>query len=910
MTGGAKQRYFISYAGVDRPWAEWVGWYLKAAGHEVELDVWDWRTGDDFVDRMDRALNQADAVVALFSEAYFDPKRWTRGEKNAALAGDRRIIPLAIESLAEVAVPPLLSTLVSQKIHGLDEEAAREALREAVEGARLPDEPPVFPGRAVTLEAVAVPGGAAVLEGVAVPESAATPGDAVAGLGEDGVRPRLPGAATSSDPVLRLGRRNLDFSGREAELTQLREDLTNGDRTVVRALHGMGGIGKTQLALEYAHRFAGQYDVVWWIDAEQADQVPVHYTELARQLGLGRPEAGAEANARTLLGHLRTRQRWLIVLDNAEDPEQLQPWLPDGPGHVLITSRNPDWRGVARQTGLDVFDRADSVAHLRAQIPTLGVEDAGLLAADLGDLPLALAQAAGVIGSGMTVERYRGLLATDTERLLEAGGAPGDRASLAAAVGIAAARVAGEFPVAAALLRLGAFFGPDPIPIKWLEGGRGRLTDAAGELDDVMWPRSALQPLNRFGLARVDHESFQIHRLTQAVLRERITAEGARKVRTEAALVLADAVPGDPEAPESWASWATLASHLVSAHIDRTEPDEVRSALLNAAHFLILSAQVHKAWSLASDLRTSWTAALGADHPDTLGCMEYIGRAMSETGDVHEALSLIRDTLTRRQRVLGEDHPDTLRSANDLSVTLDSCGRTSEGRAVMEDICRRRRRLLGEHHPLTLQATSRLAHSMLDSDPETAQRMHEEVLQHQRRALGEDHRDTLSTAHGLASALAFLGRYAQARPMLEDIWRRKQRTLGDHHRDTLMTAQQLTYVLSKMGEHDEALRISEGVLRMQRQTMRDDHPEVIHAVNNLATTLSYLRRFPEAVELLISARNNARRVLGDDSELTERITKNLARVYIALGKPFEAHRLTSDRRKQRKRATGRKKKRR
>ncbi|MFJ1603656.1 TIR domain-containing protein [Streptomyces sp. NPDC088253] len=239
MTDDATQHFFISYAGVDRPWAEWVGWHLEQAGHQVILDVWDWRTGEDFVQHMDQALSRADAVVALFSRSYFDPERWTQEEWTATVARRERVIPLALEPIAATDVPPLLAAKLRKDLHGLDEGAAVAALREAVNGGIRPTTPPLFPGTAPSASVAAV---------------------------ASSTKPRLP-SSTGRPDVWNVRRRNPDFSGREAEIAQLRDGLLSGQQAVVRALHGMGGIGKTQIALEYAHRFASQYDLVWWIDA-------------------------------------------------------------------------------------------------------------------------------------------------------------------------------------------------------------------------------------------------------------------------------------------------------------------------------------------------------------------------------------------------------------------------------------------------------------------------------------------------------------------------------------------------------------------------------------------------------------------------------------------------------------------
>ncbi|MFG2861188.1 FxSxx-COOH system tetratricopeptide repeat protein [Streptomyces sioyaensis] len=963
----ATQQFFISYAGPDRPWAEWVGYHLERAGHQAVLDVWDWRAGDNFVHHMDQALEQADAVVALFSKSYFDPERWTQDEWTAAVARRDRVIPLALEPITTADVPPLLAAKLRKDLHGLDETTALATLREAVNGGARPTSPPPFPGT--------------------------TPADAPAAVSH-GTKPRLP-SSTGQPDVWNVRRRNPDFSGREAEIAQLRDGLLSGRQAVVRALHGMGGVGKTQIALEYAHRFAGQYDVVWWVDAEQDDQLPVHYTELADRLGIAKPEAGSEHNARALLQHLRTEQRWLIILDNAENREQIDPWLPEGSGHVVITSRNPDWRGIAHQTGLDVFSRPDSVSYLRTQIPSITSEEADLLARDVGDLPLALAQAVGVIGSGMTIDRYLQLLATNTARILEEGDAPGYPAPLAAAVGIATTGLESDHPEAAALLRLGAFFGPDPIPTRWLESARSRLSTIPGDPGDLMWPHAALQPLSRYGLARLDHETFQIHRLTQAVLRDHTGPEEAEKIRRDVATVLSSIDPGNPQVPDTWPAWASLASHLMAHHADLTHRPELRPILLKTAVFLLRSGQPRSALSLTTSLRKVWASELGEDHPDTLSCTQYFGHATADGGNLVGALPFVEATLTRRRRVLGDDHPDTLQSANDLAATTARLGKLAEAHRMDEDTLRRRQRTLGDDHPDTLQSahslaislnhagdhaeahrmhedtlrrrqhilgddhpdTLRSAHSLAmslhnlgetvearrmhagtlrrrqhilgDDHPDTlrsahslavilhnlgetveARRMQAGTLRRRQHILGDDHPDTLESAHSLAIALGHAGNHAEARRMHEDTLRRRQHILGDNHPNTLESAHSLATTLHNLGETEEARRMDEDTLRRRHHILGDNHPDTLHSAHSLAITLHNLRRYPEAAQLLEETRDRLRRTVGDDHTHTVAVTESLARTWTAMGKRFAAQRLLTGQRKQAKRRLDRKKKRR
>ncbi|MDX3850287.1 FxSxx-COOH system tetratricopeptide repeat protein [Streptomyces sp. AK02-01A] len=880
-----RQRLFISYAGPDRAWAEWAGWQLERAGHQVEVDRWDWQTGDDFIQRMDRALKNADAVVALFSNSYFAPERWTQIEWTSAVAAKYRLVPVSVAPLTVDDIPTILSARLRKDLHGLDETGAVAALLEAVDGPSRPTGPVAFPG------------------GPGAPEAASGP-EAVSGPEPAGQRPRLPSSAGQPD-VWNVRRRNPTFSGREAQLVQLRDGLLNGQQSRVHALHGMGGVGKSQIALEYAHRFASQYDIVWWIDAEQADQFPVHYTELADRLGIAKPDAGTEHNARALLHDLRSRQRWLLIFDNAEHPDQIDPWLPDGPGHVLITSRNPNWGDIAHQTALDVFTRPDSLTYLRARIPSIADEQADVLAKDLGDLPLALAQAAGVIGNGMTLDRYRRLLTSSTARILREGEAPGYPASLAAATDIATTRLDDNHPDATALLRLGAFLGPEPIPTAWLEAARPRLTTIPGDPDDLMWPHASLQHLGRYGLARIDHETFQIHRLTQAVLRDQTSPDQAALIRADATAILAAVAPGDPETPETWPAWASLTSHLTAQHIGITDRPELRPILLKAVLFLIRSGQSRAAHGLADSLRQAWSAELGHDHPDVLSCAQYFGHAMIDLGDSGNARPVIEETLARRRATLGDDHPDTLQSANDLAVTLNTFGEHAEARRMDEDTLARRRRTLGDDHLHTLQSASNLA-AVLHSLGEyvESRRMDEDTLARNRRTLGSDHPHTLHSAHSLAITLNELGEHTESRRMDEDTLARRRRTVGNDHPDTLRSAHSLAITLHSLHEYAESRRIHQDTLTRRRRTLGDDHPDTLRSAHSLAITLHSLGEHAEARHTEVDTLARRRRTLGNDHRDTLHTAHSLAITLHELGEHNEARRLDEDTLARRRRTLG------
>ena len=219
--------------------------------------------------------------------------------------------------------------------------------------------------------------------------------------------------------------RNPGFTGRDELLADVRRRLLSADRAVVQALLGMGGIGKTQLATEYAHRFADSYDLAWWINAEQGGLIGDQVAALGLALGCVQPGDGADAVRTAVLSELRHRGRWLLIFDNAEYPADVAPWLPGGGGHVLITSRQRGWDEVAVAVEMDVLTRPESVAILQSRVTVLTEDDADRLAAELGDLALAIAQAAEFMAdTGMAADEFLMLLRTRALHLL-AEGSPG-----------------------------------------------------------------------------------------------------------------------------------------------------------------------------------------------------------------------------------------------------------------------------------------------------------------------------------------------------------------------------------------------------------------------------------------------------------------------------------------------------
>ncbi|KOU60592.1 hypothetical protein ADK57_29790 [Streptomyces sp. MMG1533] len=857
---------FVSHAGADRAWAEWVAWQLQDAGYEVELDVWHWGAGENFVLRMNQALEQG-RMVALFSEAYFDTARFTTEEWTAVLAAREKWVPVRIEA---VSVPPIVKPLLAPELFGLEEEQARGVLLRAVQGPPgAPHSPPGFPGN----------GGVGRLRQVG------------------GTGPRLPG---SLPRVWNLPSRNAGFTGRDELLVEVRTRLADTRQVAVLALNGWGGVGKTQLAIEYAYRFSGEYELAWWVRAEDTALIPEQLAALAVATGCARPDT-PQAEAVAALGvELRTRARWLLIFDNAEDPAALAGYLPAASGHVLITSRNPRWHRVAAPVDVAVLARAESVALLQDRTRSLSEGDADRLAAALDDLPLALVQAAETL-TAFTPDQYLALLERNASEATEDGTPPDYPHSLAAQVRVNMQRLAGQDPYAADLLRACALLAPEPFPLHACTpaGAAGvdgaNSSSMAGMLSDTRAVRRVLTVVDRFGLARVVGGTFQLHRLTQAILRDQLTPAQHARAAGDASLLLAAAYPGDASDPATWPRWLDVLPHLLAIAPSELINSQARYAASLACWHLMERGNARTVLPRVEDLHRTWTSRLGPDHHDSMVAAVILSRALGSTQNHSRARALDEDILARKRRVLGDDHPDTLNSASNLASCLADLGLTEQARALAEDTLARQQRVLGDDHPHTLNTASHLASCLAEMGlTEQARTVAEDTLARQQRVLGDDHPHTLITASHLASCLADLGLTEQARALAEDTLARQQRVLGDDHPHTLNTVSHLANRLAEMGQTEEARAAGEEILARMRRVLGDDHPDTLNTASNLAIRLAEMGQTDEARALGEEILARMRRVLGDDHPHTLNTAGHLSNRLVDLGQTDEARALREE----------------
>jgi hypothetical protein len=655
--------------------------------------------------------------------------------------------------------------------------------------------------------------------------------------------------------------RNARFTGREDDLLALRQYLQGAGQTVVLAgatavtLQGMGGIGKTQVALEYAHRFRGAYDAVWWINADPVQFIDTQLADLGRQLDLpGR--GGVAEQVEAVLAALRrgeTAMRWLVVFDNAEDIERVSSFLPSGPGvHVVITSRNPQWSDRAQAMQVDVFQRPESVEHLRRRVPSIRTDEADRVADLLGDLPIAIAAAgAWLRDTGTPIAEY-------LRQIEQYGPDTGSgRSSVEATWDLSLQRLQERSAAAYRLLQLCSVLAPEiALDLVYSDEMADQLAPLDLAVSERFYRGALVQQINRLALLKLDvgGGQIQLHRLLQHVVRQRMSPAELDEARHQAQLVLAASrPPAEVDDPVSWPRFHMLWPHLevVRAYDSREEP--VRRLAIDRVRYLWLTGGYAEARRVAELVLRQW---------------DELQRTLT---DEAERLAVERQSLHLRFN---------------LGNVLREQSSSVESRTLNEQVLARQRELLGDNHPHTLMTASSLAADL------RALGLYADALSRDKRTyaawsenFGDDHPRTLSTQNNLAVSYRLTGDFRSARERDSVVYERFRVVLGDMHPNTLSAGGNLGRDLREAGDYDGSISLLRDVAGRLATALGADSPRTHNALTNLAVSLRCAGRAQESAPLLEAAYENLTETFGPASPDTLACRLSRALNVLALGQP-------------------------
>ncbi len=691
--------------------------------------------------------------------------------------------------------------------------------------------------------------------------------------------------------------RNPNFTGRGDLLRELERRLVRGATAAVlpEALHGMGGVGKSQLAIEYCYRNRNKFDVIWWIPAERSVKIVNSLVELGDRLNLN---VGIEANVavQQVLDalksgrHRKVPPNWLLVFDNADSPGSVQQYLPTGgSGRILVTSRNSQWLSVARPLEVDVFHRTESVQLLRRRDDDLTEKDAGLLAAALGDLPLAIAQAAAWrVETGMPAGEYLELLAEKQAELLDVTTTLDYPKSVAAMWTLSLNQLKRKNPSALRLLQCCAFLAPEPIPRTMFTNSRH--VDVPQELSRVLRDRlrltEAIRDINRFALVRLDHRtnSIEMHRLVQAVLISQMTDVEQSEMRESAHLILGANDPDAPDDSDQWPKYADLNAHLHSSNAYESVHEAVRGLVYNQARFLYRWGEHERSADLSARIYRIWREKLGADHSETLRMGRWLGFLLWVVGKYDEAAEFNAELLETHRQKYGEEHEDTIDAFS--SVTGDNRAKGNFGVALRlsEENYRNCVRYLGDEDPITLNVAHNLGVSLrLDGYYARAREQDLETWELRVQTYGQEHPLALYTEIGLTIDLRELGEYHEARVQHEGIVRAYERHGRPLDPALLRALRQLSIMRRKAGDHEGALDAADTALSGLNQRYGLNHSESLAAALCRSVELRHLGRFGKAAQLGQETLTRYAMVLGPDHPHTLAAAVNVAILRRAVG---------------------------
>ncbi len=642
------------------------------------------------------------------------------------------------------------------------------------------------------------------------------------------------------------------FVGRTADLCALAKTLKAGGTA---AITGLGGLGKTQLAVEFVHRYGQFFAGVFWLSFADVGAIPTQVAECGRPGYLDlRPDFDAlplEDQQQLVLSAWQSGLPYLLVFDNCEDEGLLARWRPPTGGcRVLVTSRRAEWEASLGMHALPlgVLSRPESMALLRYHRPDLPADDATLdaIAAELGDLPLALHLA------GSFLARYRYALSPvaylvqlrrpdllQHRSLQGEGRSPtGHVLHVAQTFVLSYERLQPSDPVdgvALALLQRAAYLAPgEPIPRDLLLATLG-LTDE--DLDGMLQAEDGLRRLGELGLLETEAEgALRLHRLLAAFVRD-----AAPDVRTQVAVeetlleqVTALNVEGYP------ARLLQLQPHLravTERAIDRA--DECAAALCAqlGCHLRMVGAyqQARPFYERALAIDE---AAHGPDHPTTATSLNNFALLLRDQGDYAAARSLFERALAIREQALGPTHPATAISLNSLALLLRDQGDYAAARPLFERALAIREQALGPQHPDTATTHNNLALLLWDQGEFAAAKpLFEQALAIAEQTLGPQHPNTALALNNLALLLRDQGDYAAAKSFSERALTITEQTFTHQHPNTALALNNLAILLQDQGDYAAARPLFERALAIYQQTLGPDHPNTVASLSNLATLL-------------------------------------------------------------------------
>ncbi|WP_432081267.1 FxSxx-COOH system tetratricopeptide repeat protein [Streptomyces sp. WAC 04229] len=862
----ASEHILVVFPGYHRSWAAWIGQCLERHGHRTTLQRWDPPREVPLEDSFGDLLLSSGRVLLVLDDWFFELGPRPAGEWNDVLRGfvaahaDR----IAAVNLTNRPLLPATAVLEPASLWGIGDEGAEERLLTRLGLSRL-----------------------------RTPRTPATP-------------VRYPD--TRCDVWGEVPHRNPRFTGRDDLLTTLHQRLADAERgAAVCTLLGMSGIGKTQLATEYAHRFSTDYDVVWWVNSDDRNIQRDRFGELAVELGLrSGSEPGERIRAvRNALRRGDPHAKWLIVFDGWDDTAGADTLLPQGAGHVLVTSRNRGWSERADVLEVPAFVRAESVGYLMRRAGHITAAEADEVAAEFGDVPLPLVQAASWLGeSRMEVPEYLRMV---RERRLSTVDEPvtgeGFPQSSMTSWSILLNRLRRAQPQALDVLGLCTSFAPGRIPLglirayphadlpeelRWMAADLAAWTKSLDTL--VNYSVLTRETRGPVGVEMGPHqESVHMHRLVHDILSKLIGADSRETHRRAVRTLLAEADPGNPLDSRNWPRYAELLPHLEPSGAFGSTRPRVQEAVLNCLRYCVRSGEHTTGLALAQRIRDRWSTLMPPLSQPMLDLTDQESNLVQASGRFREAYELDRSVLERLRAASGTNRLAELAAQGSMANSLRSLGRYDEAYELQQEVLDGTGGLLGTHEPATLRARHNLGVSLrLLGRYADAYELDLENLGTRENVLRVRHISTLNSAIAVTHDLRLLGRYREAMARQEPVVRLHVQVLGAQHPQTLGARTHLVMCRRREGGFPDVGPSMESLLEELAQVHGREHYRTLNFITNYGNYLREHGDLSHARELIEEAEAGYRALLGPAHPVATGMLANTGLIMQAAGERAEA----------------------
>ncbi len=683
-------------------------------------------------------------------------------------------------------------------------------------------------------------------------------------------------ASSSSPPIWNVPyRRNPFFTGRENILSHLYTELQKSKTaalTRAQAISGLGGIGKTQIALEYAYRYRYQYQAILWVNASSREAFSSDFVKLAVFLDLPEQfEQDQELVVRAVKRWLSTHLSWLLILDNIDNLEMLADFLPlFSSGDVLLTTRLQALGTLAQNIEVEMMELDEGVIFLLRRTKLLATdaelnqstqenrEQAVEIVTTLDGLPLALDQAGAYIEeTHCSLSHYLDLYGTSRKELLSRRGRfPVDHPdSVAVTWSISFQKVEHESVAAADLLYLLAFLDPEAIPEEIIINGAAELGPALEPLEnDQLQVDTIIELLLRYSLIRRNSlsRSLSIHRLVQAVLKDDMD-KATQCLWAERAIRAVNRIFPDVEL-NTWEECQRCLPHVLifANYIEEYELAFHEAARLfnEAAAYLAIHAQYELAELLLKRALSICIHIFEPDHLDTASTLNDLGVLYLAQSKFQQAEPLLQQALDIRQNKLGTEHADTATSLHNRAHLYYEQG----------------------YYP-------------------SAERMYQEALEIRRGTLQPSHPDIAQSLSNLAELYTVLGKYSQAELLYEEALSSQENSLGSEHPLVAKTLNNMALLYRSKGEYKKAEQYYQQALEIQEQVLGSEHPDAAETLNNLARLYRAMGAYEKAEPLYRSALHIRETTFGNDHPQVAQSYYSIAKLYHSQGKYSEAEKL-------------------